>query len=320
MSDAFRRTVSELEAVRQEAVTAEIADWFEDDPDEAHISGQFTVYYSQLDALTKSAVEHAERTNLSPADFRSGPLKQVCAFVKNLQMAFVKDAWGDDGKKNKLDTVKQLNFWRHEPNPLAFVTAKQVPYIDRAYIESDTGKYLNLPFRSAAMDRLLVDVLIGMEVYGFADEMLNEPKPLLGPPRSPLNLRHPLRVFLVGQLSSGLIFLGGAALVAFASERSWIGESWAIGISLVLIALFLLGLVTAILAMPFYWRNRSKLRLGVRDKLDSMLGVYQELSSSGPISARRIREIATDATTKGVVWPSPLFALLDDIEGRSGRF
>ena len=54
--------------------------------------------------------------------------------------------------------------------------------------------------------------------------------------------------------------------------------------------------------------------------LSEMNGVYCELAPSGPYSARHIEHRARSAADKGVVWPAPLFALLDDINNRGGRF
>lgn len=54
--------------------------------------------------------------------------------------------------------------------------------------------------------------------------------------------------------------------------------------------------------------------------MDAMLGLYAEMNSDGPISAKHIRETAQKAADKGVVWPGPLFALLDDVVARTGRF
>jgi hypothetical protein len=50
-----------------------------------------------------------------------------------------------------------------------------------------------------------------------------------------------------------------------------------------------------------------------------MATIYNELRSDGPISAEYIRDRAKQATDEGVVWPAPLFALLDDTVRRTGR-
>jgi hypothetical protein len=50
-----------------------------------------------------------------------------------------------------------------------------------------------------------------------------------------------------------------------------------------------------------------------------MLYCYGELNSNGPISARRLLERLKSASEKGVVWPAPLYALIDDVMARTGR-
>ena len=78
---------------------------------------------------------------------------------------------------------------------------------------------LALPYRSRAMDRLLVKVLVAMEFYAFGDEMFNE-KSLFGllPVRSPLKQRHSLLAYLRGLLVNAIFFGGIAALALWAAS------------------------------------------------------------------------------------------------------
>jgi hypothetical protein len=65
-------------------------------------------------------------------------------------------------------------------------------------------------------------------------------------------------------------------------------------------------------------RRRHNKRISTM--LATMNRVYLELDAAGPVSSRNFIELARKATDAGVVWPAPLFALLDDIAARSGRF
>jgi hypothetical protein len=49
-----------------------------------------------------------------------------------------------------------------------------------------------------------------------------------------------------------------------------------------------------------------------------MIHVYSELGSEGALSTKRIREVVSRAGDGGVVWPGPLYAILDDNIGRIG--
>lgn len=78
--------------------------------------------------------------------------------------------------------------------------------------------------------------------------------------------------------------------------------------------------IWAFIQFPFAWRNLRRHDAKVAELLQAMNSVYSDLDSAGPISARHVWGQAKEATKIGVVWPAPLFALLDDIIARSGRF
>ena len=71
--------------------------------------------------------------------------------------------------------------------------------------------------------------------------------------------------------------------------------------------------------MSTSWRNQYKARKQTRDLLIAMAHTYRELDGDGQVSTRRLREVAVRAADQGVVWPKPLFLLLDDNIARSGR-
>jgi hypothetical protein len=50
-----------------------------------------------------------------------------------------------------------------------------------------------------------------------------------------------------------------------------------------------------------------------------MTATYGELADGGVVSTRRLREVASSAADAGVVWPGPLFAVLDDNISRGGK-
>ncbi|MFN9358536.1 MAG: hypothetical protein ACK55V_11825 [Alphaproteobacteria bacterium] len=69
------------------------------------------------------------------------------------------------------------------------------------------------------------------------------------------------------------------------------------------------------LGLGFTWPNWRGFRL-----LFLMQDVYRNLHSHGPISASFVLSRLRHAADRGVVWPAPLMALLDDINKRGGRF
>ena len=193
------------------------------------------------------------------------------------------------------------NFWDNNASPLEKIRAKQVPYIDRSELECVVGDYLALPYRSQAMDRFLVRVLIAVELYAFGDEMFNEMTFGLFPARSPLKQRHALLQYLRGQLVNGVLFGGIAALALWASSSGLLGLStaeWIMGGSGFL---FLAFASVSTFALPFWWYAQAMARRRIRKLLATMSTLYNEQKSDGPISAQYVRDRAEDASKQGVV-------------------
>jgi hypothetical protein len=159
-----------------------------------------------------------------------------------------------------------------------------------------------------------------MELYAFGEEMFNEETLGLFPARSPLRQRHALLGYLRGQLASGSAFGGIAVLALGLSSGGLIGLSTAEWIVGVCGFLFLAFASVSTFALPFWWYAQAKARRQVRRLFSTMSTLYNEQKSDGPISAQYVRDRAEDASKQGVVWPAPLFALLDDILSRTGRF
>jgi hypothetical protein len=149
--------------------------------------------------------------------------------------------------------------------------------------------------------------------------MLNE-KTFGFPARSPLKQTHALLGYLRGSLFNALFFAGIAASGFVLNSNNIISESAAAWIAGICASLFLLFATTSALALPYLWFNQAKARRKVRDLLLTMTTLYNEQRSEGPIGAYYVRERASDASRNGVVWPAPLFALLDDIVSRTGRY
>jgi hypothetical protein len=295
----------ELEAERRRIVECGL--WVGENPTEEALKIQrgWSLKRHLLDDVTTAAMNYALRTGKSLDEFQDLAGAGVTV-VDSLQYGLQEKSWDD-----KSDLRKQWNFWRHERDPVALVKAKKQPYINRSSAECAAVEYLNLPYRSAGLERLLVDVLVALELYAFSDEMLTPPLLIRClPPRSPLYKKHVFREYIVSQLWGAVVLLGGAWLAASAEWRN---------IAYVLIFLFVAELVRTTIGLVFAWRRQSESRGEVWKCIKAMVDTYWELSSDGVVSARRIGEVAVKAADIGVVWPGPLFAILDDNIARSGR-
>jgi hypothetical protein len=269
--------------------------------------GRSGLYGFLLRKMAEAALQYAIAKNIDPVDFEID-LGRALAIVGDLRSALVQD-WND----------KTLDFWDYD-RPLDKIKADKAPYIERSSLESVVGDYLALPYRSQAMDRLLVKVLVAMEFYAYGDEMMNPKYSLFGFHPSPLMQSHVLLAYLRGQLINAIFFGGIAALALWAASQGWIGETavgWTAGICVVLF--LLLGAISTF-ALPFSWYAQIKARRNVTNLLLAMNTIYSELRSDGPISAQYIRDRSNSAAHDGVVWPAPLFAMLDDSIARTGRF
>ncbi len=212
---------------------------------------------------------------------------------------------------------RTLLIWRHIPDAAQRIVKNQAPPMSRLEIEAAADEYLSLPYRVPELDRLLVDILVALELFAYGDEVSGN-KPMSGGGLSPLKLK-PIRSFLIGHGSNLLlgIVVGsvawGASLIHLFPER-WLPALWGI-----LLLLFLGRLLIGAVAFPRFWLAATKARKRSLDLLSAMNGVYSELNSTGPISTNHIQQRAQATSAEGVVWPSPLFVLLDDINARSGR-
>lgn len=219
---------------------------------------------------------------------------------------------GDAG----VDTL--LNFWRHDDNPVQLVKQHGPPYMDKNSIQGLASNYLNLPYRVPRLERLLVDMLIALEYYAYADLMLHKPfARWLLPAISPLKRPHALASYFMG-LFWDVLILGG---IAFAAQAFPIfgqtAADWTTSFALFLLAAVIL---ISTMALPFAWRAQRKERNEVRTLLMLMHETYAELAfGQAAVSTRRVRDLASKAADAGVVWPNPLFAVLDDNISRIGR-
>jgi hypothetical protein len=186
-------------------------------------------------------------------------------------------------------------------------------------MEGVVSRYLSLPFRCRELDRLLAEILIASEMYGFAVVMLHESYSILFPGRSPLKY-HPLIAYFVSLSFEVLVLLVLAGAFLFGGLRGWLSQGWALALAGVPALYFLVSVTRSTFSLPSAWATNRKGRQRVAEMMQAMFSFYPEIvSSSGPISASHIRERASDISKMGVVWPPPLFALLDDVIDRTNR-
>ncbi len=302
-------TYQNAEQTRKTWVDNLVGQWFED-RNPKH--GAYSEYKYALDIISKAALKHAEMIH-APVSGGNCSFEKLCdqgfAVVRNLEYG-IWDSQSEDDKK-------ALKLWSHRKWPVYDVQNKKSPFLRREHIEEAVGEYLELPYRARGMDRLLVDLLVALELYQYSNEMINEVVTPGLPPRSPLKVRHPLVSYLKGLLINFSLFI----LVGFILYKSHgLDDSWVWLSYIACAVLSLFWPVLATISLPFKWRAHRNAVKRVGLLIAEMQNCYRELESAGPISARHILERLRVADDKGVSWPPSLYALLDDVMQRAGRF
>jgi hypothetical protein len=280
----------------------------QDADDDLKYKSNYSLVRRMLTEITNSAVNYAAKHNLSEEQFQYDLLPEARNIVREIQYAFDADPWGTD--------PKNWNFWEHQRFIIERIRKKDVPSFRRSEIEGAATNYLNSRLRAPSIDRTLIDGLVAMEVFAFGDEMLN-PHPMV---TSPLKRPHALWTYLLGQAGNLLLFGVIIAIVAWLGSQNILGATatgWSIGI---LVGLFLLLFLIATVSLPWVWFTQGKEKKRIRKLLLEMVTVYNELGSDGAISAHHIRHRAQETASQGTVWPATLFAMLDDVIKRTGRF
>ena len=263
--------------------------------------------------VVDAAMAHARATGAADMDSIVGPAFDI---VDSLQAGLTPRSYSIESDP---DPPSKWDFWRHEDHPLQVIESGKAPYISRDSIEGAASEYLKLPYRAPLLERTLVDVLIAREVYTFGTEVgVRKPKFILRllpmPLRPPLQQRHTLLGYLTGELWSAAVLLGLAYLSATylpAAIGGWVAGG--------LVALFVVMLALDTIFLPWRWWESAQVarQAGRNDPTDG--STYKELPPGVAVSTRRLREVVNKAADAGVVWPSPLYAMLDDNIGRTGR-
>jgi hypothetical protein len=187
--------------------------------------------------------------------------------------------------------------WRHERHPMRRMLRGDPPYLDRGRLHAATAEYLALPFRSAWLDRLLVDLWVATEVYSFARGSRGVAKS--GTPGQ----------WLQGRVYAAA-FYGMLALAALSLVR-WGWISALVGQVLAATAAVLFAVETLLSLIPLVRQGRL-FAMAAR--------IYSSLGANGPLSAETVEGQVRAAAAAGLLWPRALNALLHDIRKRGGRF
>jgi hypothetical protein len=185
------------------------------------------------------------------------------------------------------------------------------------------GEYVKGRFKSPMIDRVLAQALTHVEIVAYIDEMLWK-SPLTG--RSQLEEAQPPSVVVpVWNFSKLVLVLWLVCLGIAASPLVF--SAWPVNAMLftglglgalgtiALIVLLVLFIIEILRERP----RKRRLQTSIVDMIQQMNQFFLEFKSAGPFSTAHFRKRANDLAELGVVWPSGLFVLLDDMEVRGVR-
>jgi hypothetical protein len=267
-----------------------------------------------VEDVTMAAARHAENVGANAAQF-DWTARQGFDVIDELSMALVVGSLGAD-----FDHPSNWNFWEHKRKPAPLIMLGEIPHMNRELIEQAASNYLKLPYRAPALERILVDVLIALEMFAYGEQMVRPVPRIVRAffrPSSPLQERHVFLAHLIHMFWAAILLLG-LALLAGSYLRPFTGDTAADWTASICVGLFVILFVFDTLTLPLRWRYQSRGRGEVRKLILAMTHTYSELDSSGAVSSRRVREVAAKAAEMGVVWPGALFAVLDDNAARTG--
>lgn len=219
-------------------------------------------------------------------------------------------------------TGDEYTFWHHQAAPLQQIKDKKAAQLDRDGIEQAAAEYLRQPVRVAEFDRLFLDILTALEFFGFGEEMLRDSKLLeVGGVEPGLLVRSHILWRFLKMFGTEFLFIGLLAAGALAlGYYEVLGPMWSIGIAGVLLLYFTVMFLRGLIRLPAIWRAESKQKERALKLIEHMIEMYQMLASSGAISSRYFVERLKAAGEDGVVWPTSLIALAEDVEGRTKTF
>lgn len=195
--------------------------------------------------------------------------------------------------------------------------------VPQDWLSNAAGEYVNNRFKSAEIDRVLLQALTQVEISAYIDEMMSKDV-LTG--KSVLDSFAPpsisKAILNTSQRISLALLIGAILIIApLFIQNSPADEMLLIGIGAAgLGTIFALGsgivsVTTAIRERP----ARKKAQMSILDTIDKMNAFYLEFKGQGPFSLARFKNRANDLANEGVVWPSGLFVLIEDMEERNIR-
>lgn len=268
-----------------------------------------------IDAATRDAAEQAVAAGVYPAvgtnswettEF-DGYLRKAVEPIEALYWTFDRDGDAHNGR-----------LWGHKSFLMGDVRGKLLPVFQRREIEQVAGGYIKGHFKTQTVDRLMVDLLVGMEFAQYAQSVIHAPHvPFLAPS---VMKRGVILEWFFGRIIAAVLGYVGYLVFWGLDKIGLFPNSWLWLVGLILTGFWLLDALWGTVMLPKVWMHTRKAKQTIQGQLNHMSLTYTALGSDGPVSVQHVTGLANRAAEAGVVWPAPLFVLLEDIGARGGRF
>lgn len=292
--------------------------------EEAKIAERNSDIHKLFVAFLNLAKEHCEAAGLEP-----DPVEAGCAFREAEAMAslIVNDSYSlpfdhEERKRLSPQEVAQkmaLAVPSHVTDLLSYVKEFGAPAVNIDHLSVASGDYVRGRFKSVEIDRIIALFLVRSEIAWFTYDITVR-KQLSGrskledakPPSSCSAVWSVLKAFIVLWLVAFGIVASPTVNPAFAdSTTAMIGLGLGIFGSAVLFAILVIRVNSILRVRP----SRKKRYAETLNLLDQMNGFYLEFRI-GPFSLAHFTRRVNDLSDAGVVWPSGLFVLIDDMKAR----
>lgn len=267
---------------------------FEDLP----TNNSYRDFWNTVDAITTAGLQYAMK--LEPSSTDRNNLTSIFSVGFNIVIDIKNSVHFSVKPNRQIEILDSSSFWQHIFVPELIIKSGEFPIFDRMSIELLIRRYLELPYRSDVVTKILIDMLIAMELLQFHDEIRFIPK---------INIY--FKFGLIGFFASTIsLFYNQISLntMNYFGKYSPVVEYLISEFNYYSPLLLLTSL--AFLSLSIYVKFKIEIQKY------RMMTAYRILATDGPIGVSKMVEQLQRAERSGVVWSPAIFALLEDAASR----
>jgi hypothetical protein len=265
------------------------------------------------------AVEQAEARGLTPDDGEFLSLiDEAFECATSVTNAFTPPTSDgvNDGRAQRAFRMR----WSAQPGTILHDARRMgAMEVSGACLEDGVGRYLRSPFRDPRIDRVLVRALADTELSNFLWLQVGPGIPFMS---SPLETAQQGLVWpfvkrtLTGLAVTAVVLAGLIALMTyFPATPDWL----VLGGIVLAAGGYMLLTAASLVALAVYGPKVAETRRAAMETIRAAVNFYTEFHGTGTVSLAHYRKCMDEARQKGVVWPSTMWALVDDMEQRGVR-